>query len=209
MSFNTIKNFFWILKNQRSIKNWRKRNFSPPSPEFIKHQIIKNNNLENCIWIETGTYYGETTSLLATISKKTVSIEADEKLYNLVKKKLNHLSNVEILFGKSEEMLSNAIKSNINFDNICIYLDAPLCHDHLTNKKTFGDEDKGTPIKLELNLIENYLNNFKKVNILIDDIRLFNNKFQNYPNKNYIIEWCNKNNLTWEIEHDIFICKKY
>ena len=209
MSFNTIKNFFWTLKNHRSIKNWRKRNFSPPSPEFIKHQIIKNNNLENCIWIETGTYYGETTSLLATISKKTVSIEADEKLYNLVKKKLNHLSNVEILFGKSEEMLSNAIKSNINFENICIYLDAHLCHDHLANKKTFGDENNGTPIKLELNLIQNYLNNFKKVNILIDDIRLFNNKFQNYPNKNYIIEWSKKNNLSWEIEQDIFICKKY
>ena len=106
-------------------------------------------------------------------------------------------------------MLSNTIKSNINFDNICIYLDAHLCHDHLTNKKTFGDEDSGTPIKLELNLIQNYLNNFKKVNILIDDIRLFNNKFQNYPNKNYIIEWSNKNNLSWEIEQDIFICKKY
>ena len=40
-------------------------------------------------------------------------------------------------------------------------------------------------------------------------IRLFNNKFQNYPNKDYIIEWCNKNNLSWEIEQDIFICKKY
>ena len=71
------------------------------------------------------------------------------------------------------------------------------------------DENNGTPIKLELNLIQNYLNNFKKVNILIDDIRLFNNKFQNYPNKNYIIEWSNKNNLSWEIEQDIFICKKY
>ena len=118
MRFNTIKNFFWTLKNQKSIKNWRKRNFSPPSPEFIKHQIIKNNNLENCIWIETGTYYGETTNLLAKISKKTVSIEADEKLYNLAKKKFDRLSNVKILFGKSEEMLSNAIDSNINFENI-------------------------------------------------------------------------------------------
>ena len=209
MSFNTIKNFFWTLKNHRSIKNWRKRNFSPPSPEFIKHKIIENNNLENCVWIETGTYYGETTNLLAKISKKTVSIEAEKKLYNLAKKKFEHLSNVKILFGKSEEMLSNAIHSNINFENICIYLDAHLCHDHLSNQKTFGDEDSATPIKLELNFIQNYLNNFKKVNILIDDIRLFNNKFQNYPNKNYIIQLCNKNNLTWEIEHDIFICKKY
>ena len=208
MNFNTLKNFFWILKNQRSIKNWRKRNFSPPSPEFVKHQVIKNNNLENSVWIETGTYYGETTKLLSKISKKTISIEADEKLYNLSKKKLNHLSNVEIILGKSEEILPKVIKSNINFDNICIYLDAHLCHDHLKDKKTFGNEKSATPIRLELDFIEKNLNNFKKINILIDDIRLFNNKFQNYPNKNLLVDWCKKNNLSWEIEQDMFICKK-
>ena len=208
MSFNTLKNFFWFLKNQRSIKNWRKRNFSPPSPESIKHQIILNNNLDNSLWIETGTYYGETTVILSKISKKTVTIEADQKLHELAKKKLSHLSNVEILLGESEEILPNAIKSNINFDNICFYLDAHLCHDHQNNKKTFGHEDSATPIKLELEFIKNNLSNFKKMNILIDDVRLFNKEFQNYPTKDFIVEWCKKNNLSWTIEHDIFILKK-
>ena len=50
----------------------------------------------------------------------------------------------------------------INFENICIYLDAHLCHDHLSNQKTFGDEDSATPIKLELNFIQNYLNKYGK-----------------------------------------------
>ena len=53
-----------------------------------------------------------------------------------------------------------------------------------------------------------YLEKFEGINILIDDIRLFNNSFQNYPKKNYLVNWCKENNLSWEIEHDIFICKK-
>ena len=208
MNFNTIKNFIWTLKNQRAIKNWRKRNFSPPSPELVKHQIIKNNSLENCVWIETGTYYGETTKLLSKISKKIISIEADENLYKLAKKKLGNLKNVEIIHGKSETLLKNVIESNKDNDNMCIYLDAHLCHDHLKNIKTYGNENSATPIKLELELIENFLKNFKKFNVLIDDIRLFNNVFQNYPDKYYLVDWCKRNNLSWEIEQDIFICKK-
>mgnify|MGYP001341303556 CR=1 FL=1 len=46
------------------------------------------------------------------------------------------------------------------------------------------------------------------MNILIDDVRLFNKEFQNYPTKDFIVEWCKKNNLSWTIEHDIFILKK-
>ena len=208
MKIKTLTNIFWLLKNQKQIKNWRKRNFTPPSPEFIKHIIIKNNNLINSAWIETGTYYGETTKVLSNISKKTVSIEADKDLYELAKKKLFNLHNVEIILGKSEDILSDAIEKVIDYENLCIYLDAHLCHDHIKNIKTFGNEENATPIKKELKLIEKYLQKFERINILIDDIRLFNNSFQNYPKKNYLVFWCEQNNFEWEIEQDIFICKK-
>ena len=198
-----------MLKNLRSFKNWKKRNFNSPSPEFIKHQIIRNNNLENSVWIETGTYYGETTKLLSRISYKTVTIEADEFLYKNTKDRMESYKNVEFLNGKSEDLLLSSIQSNLNFKNICIYLDAHLCSDHLRNTSTFGNEDNATPIKLELEIIEKFLSNFDKVNILIDDIRLFDKNFQNYPNKSGLVEWCVKNKLSWEIEHDIFICKKF
>ena len=209
MSLNSLKNIFWLLKNRKSFKNWQKRNFQPPSPEFIKHRIIKNNNLENSLWIETGTYYGETTRILSEISSKTISIEADKQLYNLSRKKLANLSNVEIVLGNSKEILPNIINSNLKYDNICFYLDAHLCHDHLKDVKTFGNEDSATPIRMELSYIENSFKNFKKINILIDDIRFFRGKFQNYPNINYLTDWCEKNNLEWKIEQDIFIAKKH
>ena len=209
MSLNSLKNIFWLLKNRKSFKNWQKRNFQPPSPEFIKHQIIKNNNLENSLWIETGTYYGETTRILSEISSKTISIEADKQLYNLSRKKLANLSNVEIVLGDSKEILPNIINSNLKYDNICFYLDAHLCHDHLKKINTFGNEDSSTPIRMELSYIENSFKNFKKINILIDDIRFFVSNFQNYPNINYLTDWCEKNNLEWKIEHDIFIANKH
>ena len=208
MKFRTITNILWLLKNHRQIKNWKKRNFSPPSPEFVKHQIIQNNNIEESAWIETGTYYGDTTKILSRISSKVISIEADQDLYELAKKTFSNLENIELMFGRSEDKLTEAFKKIKNYQNICIYLDAHLCNDHIKNKKTFGEEKDASPIKKELKFIEEQKDKFNKINILIDDIRLFNNKFQNYPKKDYLVNWCKNNNFDWEIEQDIFICKK-
>ena len=204
---NSINNIVWLLKNRKHFKNWKKRQFSSPSPEFIKHDVLKSNTLENCLWIESGTYYGNTTNVLSKIANKIISIEADEKLYNLAKKKFEKIKNVEIVFGKSEDLLKNILIKNYTHKNVCFYLDAHLCQDHLTNKKTFGNEESGTPIEIELNSIENEKNNFDNINLLIDDIRLFDANFQNYPSKNYLVDWCKKNNFKWEILHDIFLAK--
>ena len=208
MKFRSIKHFIWSFKNRKSLKNWRARNFSPPSPDIIKHQILMNNNLKDSLWIETGTYYGETTKLLSKISKKTISIEADKNLFETSNKILKNFKNVEILNGKSEDLLDKVISKNLNFKNVCIYLDAHLCQDHLKNTKTFGNENTATPILNELEIITKYLANFEKIVVLIDDIRLFQGKFQNYPNKNTLVNWCKENDFLWEIEQDIFICKK-
>ena len=45
---------------------------------------------------------------------------------------------------------------------------------------------------IELNIIESYIKKFNNVNILIDDIRLFDGKNQNYPNINEIVDWARK-----------------
>jgi hypothetical protein len=110
--------------------------------------------------------------------------------------------------GKSEDLLDKLISENFDFNNICIYLDAHLCQDHLKNIQTFGSEDTATPILKELEIIKKYYGKFEKINVLIDDIRLFYGNYQNYPDKNILVDWCKENNFSWEIEHDIFICKK-
>ena len=208
MNFRSLRYFIWTIKNRKSLKNWKIRNFLPPSPDSIKHQVLINNNYSDSLWIETGTYYGETTKLLSKISKKTISIEADKELFETSKKKLKNLKNVELLNGKSEDLLNKLISENLDFKNICIYLDAHLCQDHLKNIQTFGSEDTATPILKELEIIKKYYGKFEKINVLIDDIRLFYGNYQNYPDKNILVDWCKENNFSWEIEHDIFICKK-
>ena len=208
MNFRSFKYFIWTIKNRKSLKNWKIRNFLPPSPDSIKHQVLINNNYSDSLWIETGTYYGETTKLLSKISKKTISIEADKELFETSKKKLKNLKNVELFNVKSEDVLNKLISENLDFKNICIYLDAHLCQDHLKNIQTFGSEDTATPILKELEIIKKYYGKFEKINVLIDDIRLFYGNYQNYPDKNILVDWCKENNFSWEIEHDIFISRK-
>ena len=98
---NTIKNLIWLLKNKKHFKNWKKRNFNPPAPEFIKHEVLRNNNLNNCLWIESGTYYGNTTNELSKISNKVISIEADDRLSKLAIKRFEKIENI-LKIGKKE-----------------------------------------------------------------------------------------------------------
>lgn len=208
MKLNSLFNLFFLLKYRKNFKNWKKRNYNPPSPDFVKHQIIRNNNLNNSIWIETGTYYGETTNILSKISKKVISIEADKRLCGLANDRFKEKDNVEIINGKSENVLNEILKNNIDAKNICLYLDAHLCSDHMTGHNTFGNENNGTPIMKEMMIIEKDIINRERLVILIDDIRLFDKNFQNYSSKNDLVKWCEKNKFDWEIEHDIFIAKK-
>ena len=199
-----FKKKFWKHINRRSLNNWYKRNFSSPSPEFVKHQIIKKNNLQKSLWIETGTYYGDTTKILSDIAEKVISIESDKRLYDLAIKKFENSKKINVINGESQNLLQDILK-NESYKNLCLFLDAHTCLDHITNKLISKNETLETPIMIELNIIESYIKKFNNVNILIDDIRLFDGKTKNYPNINEIVDWARKNNSSWFIEHDIFI----
>ena len=117
MSNNFFEKQLWIIKNLRSLKNWYKRNFRAPSPSFIKLKILNSENMDNCLWIETGTYYGETTYFLSKFAKKVISIEADKRLYNLASIKFKLFNNVEIFFSKSQEILETILIKEKGFEN--------------------------------------------------------------------------------------------
>ena len=199
-----FKKKFWKHINRRSLNNWYKRNFSSPSPEFVKHQVIKKYNLQKSLWIETGTYYGDTTKILSDIAEKVISIELDKRLYDLAVKKFENSKKINVINGESQNLLEDILK-NESYKNLCLFLDAHTCLDHITNKLVSKNETLETPIIIELNIIENYIKKFNNVNILIDDIRLFDGKTKNYHHLNEIVDWARKNNSSWFIEHDIFI----
>ena len=194
---------FWLKVIKRNLYpeslKWRKSNYSSPSPQHVKIRILKSNSLQNATWIETGTYLGDTTSKLAKISQKVISIEPQTELSVFASKRLRRHKNVEIINATSESSITDILKSISG--PTCFWLDG-----HYSGDVTFQGSEV-SPISAELSAISRYLTR-NKVVVLIDDFRLFvNSATTGYPPQSTLIAWASENNLFWTVEHDIFIAK--
>jgi hypothetical protein len=179
-------------------------NFSEPFPTFIKKKVLKEYSSSSTIWVETGTLVGDTAKYLSKIAKFVYTIEPSEKYYNLSVKNLKNYENIKIYNDTSENKLNDILEIIKPNSDVCFWLDG-----HWSGGDTFKGETD-TPILRELDTIERYLNNFSKLNILIDDFRIFDigNNVDTYPSKEVLIEYATKNNLKWRITRDIFILSK-
>jgi hypothetical protein len=193
---------YYLRSLWRECRNWRARGFSPPSPYFIKLAVLLRNAIPNAIWVETGTYLGQTTKELSIHGSLVYSIEPEPFLYARAAAYFEKFANVEIINGLSEEVfpvLLPGLSGDVNF-----WLDG-----HYSSGNTHKGP-KDTPILEELSQITRSLHNFHRVCVLIDDIRCFNpqiEEYSSYPSLNKIVEWANINELEWHIEHDIFVAK--
>jgi len=194
---------FWLKVIKRNLipesLKWRNSNYSSPSPQHVKIRILKSNSLQNATWIETGTYLGDTTSKLTKIARKVISIEPQSELSKFASNRLKRYKNVEIINAASENCIS-AILERISGPT-CFWLDG-----HYSGDVTFQGTEV-SPISAELSAISNYLAS-NKVTVLIDDFRLFvNSASTGYPSQYSLVKWADENDLTWTVEHDIFIAK--
>jgi hypothetical protein len=192
----------FLIKNINHLRQfflWYKQGFLRNAPQLIKQNIFMKYGILNAQWVETGTFFGDTTDFLIKNFPKVYSIEPSEYLFNYAYERFKSKKNVILFNSVSEKILSELLPSlsgDINF-----WLDG-----HYSGGITFkGNQD--CPIKDELNQISKNLKKFKKVLILIDDIRCFmpNNEFKEYPSINDLVDWSRKNKFNWIIEHDIFI----
>jgi hypothetical protein len=80
---------------------------------------------------------------------------------------------------------------------------------HYSAGVTFqGDSD--TPITQELATIATCLPGFRRVSVLVDDLRCFDPTLPDladYPSRSFLVDWANGLGLAWHIEHDIFIAR--
>lgn len=179
-------------------------NYSEPFPTFVKQQVFNEYNSSSTIWVETGTLVGDTAKYLSKVAKFVYTIEPSEKYYNLSVKNLTNYENVKIYNDTSENKLNDILDIIKPNSDVCFWLDG-----HWSGGDTFKGETD-TPILSELETIKRYLNKFSKLNILIDDFRIFDigNNVDVYPSKEVLIEYAAKNNLKWRITRDIFILSK-
>jgi len=196
--------FINFLIKIKSFYSWQNSAFSSPSPHFIKQAVLLRNAICDSLWVETGTFLGDTTDVLARNANKVYTIEPAEEFYLLAINRFKNIHNVEVIKGTSEEvfpLLLPTISGNINF-----WLDG-----HFSAGATYHGEND-TPVLVELANIEKYFSNFDRFVIFIDDVRCFNSSnpsFSQYPPLNTLVEWANKHNLIWTIEHDILIIKNF
>jgi hypothetical protein len=138
----------------------------PPHP-MVKHMIIKeyrnkfqHQNMPK-IFIETGTFLGDTVEAVRNDFEKIYSIELGQNLYETAKTRFSGYNHISILHGNSSEVLPEIIK---NIEQPCLFwLDA---HDSggITTKA-----ENDPPIMQEVECILNHP--VKNHIILMDDAR--------------------------------------
>lgn len=175
---------------QIELRNWYKRKKLPPTPQLIKHKIIRElgDSYSFKTLVETGTYLGVMINANKNYFKEIFTIELNKKLYERAKRKFAKFKHIKVIQGDSTKILPDIlreIKSPALF-----WLDA-----HYSGGITAKGKTK-TPIVSELKHILNSqsLNHF----ILIDDALDFNEE-NDYPTINELKNFILKRNKNYKV----------
>jgi len=200
--FNLVSRISKFRHKASTYKTWKKRRYAAPSPHDIKQACVLRNGIPDATWVETGTYLGDTTALLASVACKVYSLEPDLSLYAAAVRRFRNEPRVQILNGTSEALFPELLPKLRG--NICYWLDG-----HFSGEGTHrGPLD--TPVLVELDCVAKALSHTERSVVLIDDIRLFNGKTHSYgayPTLDYLVDWARAAALSWHIEHDIFAAR--
>lgn len=204
---NYLSRLRCFFKNILSLIAWYKNGYSMPAPQNVKQKVLQRNGKSE-IWVESGTYRGDTTYWLSRRFYEVFSIEPSAEYFQFAKQRFEGINNIYLFNDLSENVL-NFVISSVNqkhgVTKISFWLDG-----HFSGGGTFQGP-KDTPILQELNIIEENLFLFSEVSIFIDDFRLFAsnvNEDISYPSKSELIRWADRNGFDWKVEHDIFILVK-
>ena len=115
------------------------------------------------VFVETGTFRGETAEWASLEFEKVYSVEANLQIYDSTRAKLGGIPNLTLAHGESPTFLHALLGELVA--PMVVWLDAHWC----ASAETFGQENE-CPLLAELDaLSESKCENF----VLIDDARLF------------------------------------
>jgi len=160
------------IRTGKEIRRWAKNTETRSPPQPYKHKVIKlyAKKYSINIFIETGTYLGNTIEAVKKVFKDIYSIELNKALYLKTKQRFIKNKHINIILGDSSEKLPKILSE---IDKPCLFwLDA-----HYSGGNT-SKTNVETPIIMELKCILNHPNNNHV--ILIDDARDFTGK-NDYP----------------------------
>jgi hypothetical protein len=116
------------------------------------------------VFVETGTYLGETVEAMLGFFKRVISIELSPELHGRAQERFAANNAVQILLGNSATRIADAAK-NVGDDAAVYWLDA-----HWSGGNTAKAEEN-TPILSELDSIRQF--DSRQSILMIDDLRYF------------------------------------
>jgi len=179
---------------------WPVTGFGVPAPQHVKLEVLRRYGHAYGTWVETGTYLGDTTDVLAHMAAHVYTIEPAPFLAQRARERFSKVENVDVCEGLSEEL----------FPGILEQLSGPVSF-WLDGHTSGGMTHLGpqvTPIREELATIATHLNHLGQVTVLIDDFRGFGASSKQddaYPSRSSLVLWADANDLAWTVEHDIFV----
>lgn len=168
------------LRDLRCTRRWVKAGCSGPAPNSLKMQVVRSylDKYSLDLFLETGTYLGDTLGYIAETGVKCSSIEISPELYASACERFKRQKNVRVFHGDSGTKLPELLR---DIDRPCLFwLDG-----HYSAGVT-SRADVDTPISKELEAIFDHP--IKGHIILIDDARYFNGT-NSYPHIDQLLAW--------------------
>jgi len=146
-----------------SLRAWRKAR-TPPAPRSIKVAAIRRQSVARPVFVETGTFYGDTLAAVRDDFERVVSIELQPRLARRARRRFRDDPGVTIVEGDSGSKLGPVLRR----------LDGPAVlwlDGHYSGMLTARGDAGDTPILRELDVA--LREGSSSDAILIDDARLF------------------------------------
>lgn len=186
------------LRFIREWTSWWRRDFQPPYPTVVKRRTIARHLDPDVVFIETGTYLGQTSRWAASRCREVHTIELSESLYQRISPSLVR-KGIKAYRGDSSEVLETILK-DLEAESVVIWLDA-----HWSGGITARADSGDTPVKSEILQVEEWLRAHpgSRVALLVDDLRDFERDSE-YPRLDFLLEFARRNDLEVQVANDIF-----
>jgi hypothetical protein len=177
---------------------WEREGWVNPPPYFVRLAMLETQakELGAEAFIETGTFRGDTTWFFRNRFRKIVTIEVQEQLVKIARKRFRRHHHVEVIHGDSANELAA----------VCTTIDGPclvfLDGHYSAGITSFGEKE--CPAIEELHALFSHLKH--PFRIVIDDAREFGND-PAYPELAVISEFLRKQSGKWEmkVENDAIL----
>jgi hypothetical protein len=187
--------FLLNAKNRRALNRYAQNPAPIIPPNAVKRLVILENFVRTHqeIFVETGTYYGETSRLLAGFAKKVMTVELSS-MHHRAAKRITAASNVEMTLGDSRAFLTRGTPALRG--KICFFLDA-----HPTNAATTPDGEIDIPIMEELYIVNA---NPDTSLIIIDDAI----GGEGYPSVDAVVKFAAEHSYSFNLTHNMMVLEK-